>query len=196
MSHSRFILALPILFALCLPSGLGAQQNTRDEARRTIRVTYGVVDTIAPARMQSEVGSNAVLGGVIGAASTHDRRNRARNAAAGALVGALLTKASENRHRMDEITIRLSDGSVSKVIQDHLDGIAIGGCVSLEQGAHTNVRSVSAEHCHAEPVTDADVVAQRESQVSACERAKEQLVDAKTEEEFEFISKKIRMLCH
>ena len=188
-----FLLTLMMLLPLRTPE---AQATTRDEARRSIRIRYGTVDTITAAKLQSEVGSNAVLGGVIGAAATHDRRNRARNAAAGALVGALLTKASENRHPMDEITVRLADGSELKVIQDHIDGIRPGGCVSVEEGQHTNVRGVSPEHCAAGAVADTDVATQHESQATACERAKNQLVDAKTEEEFEFISRKIRMLCH
>lgn len=185
------------VLAILLSPALNAQSSTRDEARRSIRMSYGTVDTIARARMQSEVGSNAVLGGIIGAAATHDRHARARNATAGAAIGALLTKASENRHRMDEITILLANGSRVKVIQDHVDGIAIGGCVSLEEGIHTNVRAVSAEFCtSADPHADATVSSQRQGEAAACNEAKEQLVAARTDEELEFISKKIRILCH
>lgn len=193
---SRFAPAL-LALAMLLPLWTANAQTTmRDETRRSIRIRYGRVDTITAARLQSEAGSNAVLGGIIGAAATHDRRNRNRNVAAGALVGALLTKASENRHPMDEITVRLADGSEIKIIQDHIDGIRTGGCVSVEEGQHTNVRGVSAEHCAVGVVADADVTAQHEARAGACERAKEQLVDARTEEDFNFISRKIRMLCH
>ncbi len=196
MPSHPFRCAAALLMLAVSVSEANAQANTRDETRRTIRIRYGTVDTIARARMQSEAGSNAVLGGVIGAAATHDRRNQARNAAAGALVGALLTRAAENRHPMDEITVRLADGSILKVIQDHADGLRAGGCVSVEEGQHTNVRSVAPEHCAPAAVADADVAAHHEAQAGACERTKEQLVDARTEEEFEFISRKIRMLCH
>jgi hypothetical protein len=36
----------------------------------------------------------------------------------------------------------------------------------------------------------------QQAQASACEKAKEQLVDAKTEPEFELASRKIRVVCH
>lgn len=183
--------------ALLLPAALHAQAATRDETRRAITIRYGIVDTITQARMQSEAAGNAVVGGVLGAAMTHDRRDRGRNAAIGALAGALLTKASEGRHRVDEITVRLADGSELKVLQDHTDGLAKGGCVSVEQGAHTNVRAVSAEHCAAAPIhQDSAVASRRQGEADACELAKEELARAQNEQQFDFASRKIRALCH
>lgn len=188
---------LLLICAFLLPCALDAQSSTRDETRRAITIRYGVVDTIARAQMQSEVGSNAVVGGVLGAAMTHDRRDRGRNAAIGALAGALITKASEGRHRVDEITIQLSDGSEVKVLQDHIDGLTKGGCVAVEQGVHTNVRAVSPEHCSATPIhQDSAVSARREGEADACELAKEELARAQNEQQFDFASRKIRALCH
>lgn len=191
----RLLIILPIVSLL--PAALGAQATSRDETRRTIRITYGVVDTIARAKMTSEAGSNAVLGGVIGAAVTHDRNDKGRNAAYGALAAGLLTAAAESRHRVDEITITMTDGSTVKVLQDHIDGITAGTCVSVEQGAHTNVRGVSPEHCASTAIrADTQVVARREAEASACDMAKQQLANAQNEEQFEFASRKIRALCH
>lgn len=186
-----------LMLFLAATTSLGAQANSRLETRNTIRISYGTVDTVARAQMQSEAGSNAVVGGVLGAAMTHDRRDRGRNAAIGALAAGLLTKASEGRHRVDEITIRLQDGSVVKVLQDHLDGIIRGACVSLEQGQHTNVRAVSPEHCASVMVrNDPAVSSRRSGEADACEMAKEQLARAQDEEQFDFASRKIRALCH
>lgn len=190
-------LQLLAILALVPAADALAQSVGRDETRRVIRMTYGTVDTIAQARLESQAASGAVLGGVIGAAATHNRHDRVRNAAAGALIGALFTRAAEGSHRVDEITIRMADGSRIKVVQDHLDGIAVGGCVSIEEGAHTNVRAVSADLCGGADVhADVAVAAQRQSEAGACDLAKEQLAQAQNEQEFEFASRKIRVLCH
>ncbi len=175
---------------------LSAQEARMNEARTTMRLSYGTVDNLQPAKLQSEAGSAALTGGIIGAAATHNKGNRARNAAAGALIGALIQKAAENRHKMDEITVLLTNGSRVRVIQDHLDGIAAGTCVSVEEGLHTNVRSVSGEFCNATQPADSAILVHRQTEAGACERAKEQLLDAKTEQEFEFVSRKIKLVCY
>ena len=178
---------------------LAAETVEQIEKRRTIRVSYGTVVSLEEQKTASNAGSGAVMGGAIGAALSHHKKtgDQLKNAAAGALIGALITRAAEGSHRTWGVTVKRADGTTVKVIQDHVEGLVPGACVSLEEGAYTNVRSVSPLLC-GDSAHGADSLVSAGMQQSAdlCHAAKEALAQAKTKEEFELAMKKIQILCH
>ncbi|MEQ1833908.1 MAG: hypothetical protein ABL977_12705 [Candidatus Eisenbacteria bacterium] len=194
----RTLFAALALGTLAAPL-FAAEQVEQVEKRRTIRVSYGTVVDLQEEKTASNMASGAVLGGAIGAAVSHHKKtgDQLKNAAAGALIGALLTRATEGSHRTWGVTVKRTDGSTIKVIQDHVDGLAPGGCVSLEEGTYTNVRAVSPLLC-GDSSHGADSVVSLAMQQSAdlCHAAKEALAQAKTKDEFDLAMKKIQILCH
>ena len=70
--------------------------------------------------------------------------------------------------------------------------------MAVEQGKTAYIRDASPVHCeHAghPGVTDPDVTANAQSEASACHNARQLALEAKTDEELDFATKKIRALC-
>jgi len=199
---SRIWLVRSLLMALGLASlavaALAKDKVQSIEKRKTIEVSFGQVLSIEEESVASQAGSGAVLGGIIGAAATHGKnKDKLNGAVAGALIGGLLTRATEGSHKTWGVTVRRTDGRAVKVIQDHVDGIQEGSCVSFEEGVHTNVRLVSPELCaNPELHQDPDVVAAVQQDSDVCHEAKEALARAQSQEEFDLAMKKIKVLCH
>jgi outer membrane lipoprotein SlyB len=199
MSHRRLVGSGLLLCLLATASAAGAQEKVESiEKRRTIQVTFGQVISVEPEKVASQAGSGAVLGGILGAAATHGKnKDKIKGAAAGALIGALLTRASEGSHKTWGVTLKRTDGSVVKVIQDHVEGIQPGSCVAFEEGVHANVRLVSRELCGNPALAgDSTIVAAVTQDGDLCHLAKEALANARSKEEFELAMQKIRVLCH
>jgi len=200
MSHRWLIRSL---VAILVVAGIAVAATAKGkvektEKRKTIQVTFGQVISLEEEKVASEAGSGALLGGIIGAAATHGKtKNKIKGAAAGALIGGLLTRAAEGSHKAWGVTVERTDGSIVKVIQDHLDGIQVGSCVAFEEGVHANVRLVSSELCgNPELHKDPDIAAAIQQDSDMCHEAKEQLANAKTQEEFDLAMQKIKVLCH
>ena len=193
----RVLLAFSVVASIAALA-LAKEKVERVEKRKAIQVTFGQVISVEEEKEASQAGSGAVLGGIIGAAATHGKsKDKVKGAAAGALIGALLTRASEGSHKTWAVTLKRTDGSVVKVIQDHIDGIQEGGCVAFEEGVHANVRLVSQELCGSPELhKDPDIAAAIQQESDMCHAAKEALAAAKSQEEFDLAMQKIKVLCH
>ena len=194
---TRSLLVLLVLASFAVLA-LAKEKVETVEKRKAIQVTFGQVISVEEEKVASHAGSGAVLGGIIGAAATHGKsKDKVKGAAAGALIGALLTRASEGSHKTWGVTVKRTDGSVVKVIQDHIDGLQEGSCVAFEEGVHANVRLVSQELCGSPELhKDPDVAAAIQQDSDMCHAAKEALAAAKTQEEFDLAMQKIKVLCH
>lgn len=72
-----------------------------------------------------------VTGGMIGA-GTSGKHDRAKHAAEGAAAMAILTAIAEGKRKAHSYQIKLTSGSVVKVVMES-GGIDAGDCVSVEQ---------------------------------------------------------------
>mgnify|MGYP003383674861 CR=1 FL=1 len=170
--------------------GTGSTRNS------LIAVAYGTVENVQQVQMQANYAEGSLIGGALGllAASHYSAGSQALGAIAGAGLGALVAK--ETAGTANQYTIRLVDGSTVQVVTDQKD-IDAGDCVSVEQGDHTNIRRVSSAMCStppshpAYPAMNASV-----QQISAdCATAKQQLLQATTEQETNIAYKKMQALC-
>ena len=161
-----------------------------------ITINYGVVQDIESVKLKSNAPNNAVMGGIIGAA-TSGSHNRGKHAAEGALAGALLTALIQHKKKANQYLIGLANGSSIKVTTEQ-GGIRMGDCVSVEQGSMTNVRRVSDAYCsHPEhEAFDHPVVqAKGHQDAAACHQAKEFALNAQTETAVDIALKKVQIFC-
>jgi len=118
-----------------------------------------------------------------------------------ALVGGLLGEFMENTadavddltgYGYFEYTVELIDRDDDVIIRTEQDDIDEGDCVSLERGEHSNIRRVSSWHCEDE---SEDPPEHHARMADECDEAKQQLVDAESDDELDAAIQKVRILC-
>ncbi len=157
----------------------------RGDTNRVISVNYGTVIGTERVQLQSAAAGGAVRGRGRGGSS------QARSAALGAAIGGVGTRILEGSNEAMEYKVRLNSGRDIRIITEPT-GTRIGDCVSVEQGRQTNIRRVSNVHCQME---DAVPTAAHTTEASACDQAKQGLLDAADEEAMELAIRRIRILC-
>ena len=181
------------LVALAVLLATPAAGQRRSDTNRVISVTYGTVIGTERVQLESAARGGAVVGGLVGAVRGRGRggSSQARSAALGAAIGGVGTRILEGSNEAMEYKVRLNSGRDIRIITEPT-GIRIGDCVSVEQGRQTNIRRVSSVHCEME---DAVPTAAHTAEASACDQAKQGLLDAADEEAMELAIRRIRILC-
>ena len=177
------------------------------EVAAQVRVQYGRITNVQATTVtdstQQTVGT--LVGGGIGlvSGSGQSGSNRAlrgiTGAAAGRGVGTLA-----GRSQAFEYTVLVDGMTTVRVVSDQV-GKRVGDCVAVEQGQFANIRLVPESRCaprsqpapaKAAPAKAAPApVAADVQQASACEQAKEQVLGANTDEEFDRAERRMRLLC-
>ncbi len=165
-------------------------------------VQYGIVQSVQEVQADANTAGSAVMGGLAGlavaAGTGGSRTQQMAGAAGGALLGGLIANQRTANQRLIQHTVRLNNGNSIAVITED-DNIAVGDCVAVEQGHHTNIRRVSSVMCNDLADTrrpgyatahEANV---REAQ--ECEQAKQEVFNAKTEEAIRLAHMRMRALC-
>jgi outer membrane lipoprotein SlyB len=186
-----------IALAALLCAAFSSQSVDRMQLNSTIMINYGTVLEVGRTKIKSNAPSGAIMGGVIGAA-TSGKHHRGKHALEGVLAGGLLSAVLEGKREAFAYTISLANGAEVKVITEQSD-IRVGDCVSFEQGRTTNVRRVSSVHCQAAPThevhQDPYVTSSASFDAAQCHSAKEQVLAAKTEAEVDLAVKKVSVFC-
>jgi uncharacterized protein (UPF0218 family) len=152
-------------------------------------------------KLESAAGSGAALGGMVGLSHAHKNKHSGQSelegALAGAAIGAALTKAMEGSNKAIQFTIETADSRIFKIVMEKANGITIGDCVTVENGKHANLHRVAAEMCdHGAKREEHDEFrSDHADEVDACEKAKDLVVDAKTERETEAAIRKMKIVC-
>lgn len=165
---------------LCMPySSLFAQSVT---------IQYGeVVSSISVDKDASHAGG-ALAGGLMGAL-IGPRRHRGLRVVAGAGIGAAV-EGSATSGTQQQYTVKLKSGGTTIINTEQLE-VRVGDCVSVEQGSYANIRRVSSVHCE----TQTQIPAHHASASNNCEKAKNELTSAETDEAITLAAKKVRILC-
>jgi outer membrane lipoprotein SlyB len=168
-------------------------------------VNYGRITAVNLVTEQNRAAQTggAILGGALGAASGSNRSSgtRALRAGAGVLAGQQLGRIATQRQTF-EYTILIDGPSTVRMVTDEA-GLRVGDCVAVERGGFNNLRLVDDSRCNPRPAaqgaksaaappkaTAADV-----RQADACIQAKDRLLDAETDEDFERAYRRVRLLC-
>jgi len=159
-------------------------------------ITIGVVQQAQPITLQSTGGGKgAVVGGALGYASGSSKSKSRRNALIGGAAGAAVSSSGKSEGM--QYTVKVGDGSAIVVVSDQTE-IQLGDCVTVEQvGDAANIRRQDPAACE---VTSEQAVADIQDELiedaEECAAIKQQIVDAKTQEEIELATTKAKILCN
>jgi outer membrane lipoprotein SlyB len=176
------------------------------EAAAQVRVQYGRITNVQ-ATTVTDSTSRAVgtlVGGGIGLAtgSGQSGSNRALRGIGGAAAGRGVGNLA-GRSQAFEYTVLVGATTV-RVVSDQA-GKRIGDCVAVEQGQFANIRLVADSRCGSSPAASAAPAKAAPTkappppadvqQATACEQAKDQVLAAATDDEFNIAERRMRLLC-
>lgn len=169
------------------------------------RIDYGRITAVRQVNLENQGAQAAgtLVGGALGVASGsgQSRSNRALRGIGGAAVGSRVAGAASGTTGF-EYTVLV--GNQTTRITTEQAGLRVGDCVSIERGQFNNIRLVPEERCNppaARPAAGAaparapapapeDVAA-----ANACDAAKQQLLNATTDADFDLAERRMRLLC-
>jgi len=164
----------------------------------TIRV--GTVVSTERVNLQSDAAKTAVLGGVIGYHATSNSKSKSRkrkNAALGAAALGGATRIGEGDLTGTLYTVKMQDGSEMRVVSDQ-NQVVPGDCVTVEQVRdNANIRRADPVLCEPETlqVMD-DLEPELQEEAEECYAAKQELLNAETDEQASLATRKISILCN
>lgn len=156
-------------------------------------VSYGRITAVRQVNIENQGAQAAgtLVGGALGVAtgSGQSRSNRALRGIGGAAVGSRVAGAASGATGF-EYTVLI--GNQTTRITTEQAGLRVGDCVSIERGQWNNIRLAPDERCDAAMTRAApeDVGA-----AAACEQAKQQLLEANSDAEFDRAERRMRLLC-
>ena len=196
MRFRKIILTLALLPSLVMTAPAAFAQKSGQSA--TIKV--GTVVSTERVNLQSDAAKTALLGGVIGYHATSNSKSKSRkrrNAALGAAALGGATRAGEGDLTGTLYTVRMQDGSEMRVVSDQ-NQVVPGDCVTVEQVRdNANIRRADPVLC--EPETRqvmGDLEPELEEEAEECYAAKQELLNAETDEQASLATRKISILCN
>ena len=184
-----------VLFAAVAAVAVGvwgcAEQPQRPPVQTT--VTYGTVTAVRLVTTESggAQAGGAIAGGTIGliAARNQSGGTQALAGVGGALAGQQIGRVASRRQAF-QYTILLGGTTTVTMLTDE-GGFRIGDCVAVERGTFNNMRLADDSRCAQNVSAPPEAV--RAS--NACISAKDTLLLAKTDEEFDRAERSVRLLC-
>ena len=179
---------------------LGAAEIAHAQAR----VQYGRITNVQATTVTDSTSRNVgtLVGGGVGLASGSGQSgsNRALRTLGGAAAGRGVGSLA-GRSQAFEYTVLVDGTTTVRIVSDQA-GKRVGDCVAVEQGQFANSRLVPDSRCapraQAAPAKAAPPpapVAADVQQATACEQAKEQVLAANSDEEFNLAERRMRLLC-
>jgi outer membrane lipoprotein SlyB len=179
----KFKLQMIVSFAF-LSSLLGGVEALAQSA-----VSYGRVTAVRTVNLENQgaTATGTLIGGALGVASGsgQSRSNRALRGLGGAAVGGRVAGAAGSSTGF-EYTVLINGTNTIRIVTEQ-SGMRVGDCVSIERGQFSNIRLESDERCD-NAATDA-------AEASACDAAKQQVLGASTDQEFDRAERRMRLLC-
>ncbi len=195
-SWTTALVASGMLVGIAFPAF--SQGAKRAGASATIRV--GEVVSVRQVKLKDDsVAKGALLGGVVGLATTSGKGSKStrKRVGVGLAAGALAGAAKPNPTGM-QYGVRTGDGTTIHVVSDQRE-IRMGDCVAVEEsGGLANIRRMPQSAC--QPASQAllqDPAIKQEMQEEAaeCLAAKEQVLAAETETEVNVAVAKMSIFC-
>jgi len=172
---------------------LGCVVMATDAIAQT-RIDYGRITAVRQVDLQNQGAQTAgtLVGGALGVASGsgQSRSNRALRGLGGAAVGSRVAGAAGSSTGF-EYTVLIGN-QTTRIVTEQA-GLRVGDCVSVERGQFNNIRLVPEERCAGAATAAAPAADQ--STADACDAAKQQLLDAATDADFDRAERRMRLLC-
>lgn len=196
MRSAKIVLACAALLLVVATAPTAFAQKSGQSA--TIKV--GTVVSTERVNLQSDAAKTAVLGGVIGYHATSNSKSKSRkrkNAALGAAALGGATRLGEGDLTGTLYVVKLQDGSEMRVVSDQ-NQVVPGDCVTVEQVRdNANIRRADPVLC--EPETRqvmGDLEPELEEEAEECYAAKQELLNAETDEQASLATRKVSVLCN
>lgn len=155
-------------------------------------VSYGRITAVTQGTESAKGATTggAVLGGVLGLASGSGQSgsNRALRAIGGAAAGNRIGAMASSRPTF-EYTVLVGKATI-RVVTDEA-GMRVGDCVAVERGNFNNLRLVDDARCNRPAPPTAAAV----NEANACQKAKDALLRAETDTDFDRAERSVRLLC-
>jgi len=174
--------ALAVIFILAANTQVLAQS-----AGSSVSLQYGTVQSAEEVQAESKHARGALLGGIAGAVIADGHPGL--GAVAGGLIGGSIEGHRTGKKVLQQYTIALKSGGAVVIATEQHD-IVVGDCVVVEQGQYANIRRVSSINCHFDQKPEHHV-----SAAGNCQKAKDELNKATTNQEVDIAVTKVRTLC-
>ena len=167
-------------------------------ASKMMSVAYGTITGVNQQEKDTSGGrtGGAVVGGLAGLytgkgkSSSNKALRTLGGAAVGSAAGSTMARGTEMVY-----TVSLVEGGTVRIIMDS-GNFHRGDCVAVEQGgASANMRRVSGEFCSNNASVPQQYKAEHQNEADECAQAKQQLLDAKTEDTIKAAQMKMNILC-
>jgi outer membrane lipoprotein SlyB len=142
----------------------------------------------------------ALVGGAFGAALTRSSKGssrRDRNAAIGAVLGGAAAASKTRPGRV--YTVTTNEGTMIQIATEQTE-IRVDDCVFVEEaGGTANIRRAPATACDPasqQVMNDAAIIEEMQEEASECAAAKQELVDADSDDAIDRAVRKVKLLCY
>jgi outer membrane lipoprotein SlyB len=142
----------------------------------------------------------ALVGGAFGAALTRSSKGsgrRDKNAAIGAVLGGAAAASKTRPGRV--YTVTTNEGTMIQVATEQTE-IRVDDCVFVEEaGGTANIRRAPATACDPasqQVMKDAAIIEEMQEEASECAAAKQELVDADSDDAIDRAVRKVKLLCY
>lgn len=162
-------------------------QVLAQSAGNSVSLQYGTVSSVGVVQAAAKHTRGRLLGGIGGAVIANDHPGL--GALAGGLIGGGIEGHVTSKKVLLQYKVALKSGGAVVIDTEQRD-IALGDCVVVEQGQYANIRRVSSINCLVDQKP-----AHHVSAASNCQKAKDELNNAKTQDAVEIAVTKVRTLC-
>jgi len=156
-------------------------------------VEFGRITAARPVTVNNNdaQAAGALVGGTLGvlSGSGQSRSNRALRGVGGAAVGSRVGGAAGSSTGF-EYTVLIGNRT-TRIVTDQ-SGLRVGDCVSIERGSFNNIRLESEDRCDRPTAPSATDL----SEADACNTAKQQMLNAATDADFNRAERSVRLLCN
>jgi outer membrane lipoprotein SlyB len=180
---------------------LAAQDAFAQRAGQSATVRTGTVTAMRSVDLNDgNAIKGALVGGAFGAALTRSSKGssrRDRNAAIGAVLGGAAAASKTRPGRV--YTVTTNEGTMIQIATEQTE-IRVDDCVFVEEaGGSANIRRAPATAC--EPASqavmnDAAIIEEMQEEANECAAAKQELVDADSDDAIDRAVRKVKLLCY
>jgi outer membrane lipoprotein SlyB len=190
-----------ILGALLVLTVIPTTSSLAQRAGQSVTVRTGTVTAMRSVDLNDKSAlGGALVGGAFGAALTKSSKGssrRDRNAIIGAVVGGAAAASSRRPGRI--YTVQTGEGTAIQIATEQTE-IRVDDCVFVEEsGGTANIRRAPATACEpasADIMADADIVAELQEEAQECIAAKQELINAETDDALDRAARKVKLLCY
>lgn len=191
----------PVCIAVVLCLLFAASEAFAQRAWQSVTVRTGTVTGMKSVDLNDgNAVKGALVGGAFGAALTRSSKSsgrRDRNAALGAVLGGAAAASKTRPGRIYSVT--MNDGSMVQIATEQTE-IRVDDCVYVEEtSGGANIRRAPATACEPESqkvMQEAAIIEEMQEEASECAAAKQELVDADSDEAIDRAVRKVKLLCY